>query len=310
MMHDTDNFSRHSQDGHPDQGFHPIHGDEEDPDSPEAFVRRAAEAFSGERTQLDRLLEVYEAEGANSEHFATLLDDLAYESLEQHPDFIRNAQMVHNDRLSKADRQRYRDAQKELFLQQRQAIIEAAGLPTELAISDIEKARQNVKKVVRTVITQSNGEVDPGLILRSLRILRQDGEGRDYFAYPQGLFPQAVDRQWEVYLESVRHHLRIKRNVEMGVSHPQEMGDADRARRIAHNAVTRSIDRILGLDGDGISGWDFEKSRNLVAKMRDSRYPTIETSEMAVTERAVAEAVAGMHAVRALSKRLSDFHQQ
>lgn len=284
------------------------HGPEEDDDSPEAFMARMGEAYASEKTRLDELLEVYANEG-EGEHFETLLDDLVYEAIVYNPDFKANVAMVQNPDISEAERLRYRDKQRALFAEYRQAIVQEAGLPSKFGANELLDAKRKVSSIVKNTIREADNP-NSGVVLRTLGVLQQDDEGKDFFAYPHGLFPESVDKKWEVYLEAVRNHLRIKRDFEVGIKQRYELVDADRARRLAHNAVTRDIDAILGLGSNPEQDWDFEKSRNLIAKMRDSRYPTIQTAEQAVTETAIVEAVAGMHAVQALSRRLSDFHKK
>lgn len=287
--------SEHSHDSHQ-------HGELND--DALGFIERAQALFADQKTAMHELTEIYTAEGS-SEHFETFLDDLTYEALSANEEFVKNAEGMKN--ASPKEQERIRIEQRRLFDLYRQAIVEEAGLPTEASLDEIETAKTKIKARIEAAF--DTGDEKPVDILKALGIIESDSEGVERFVYPEGLFPKSVDNKWETYLETVRNHLRTERAVRMGTRDKSELGEADLVRREAHNAVSRNVDAILGFSEMPDSEWDFEKTRNMLAKMRDQKYPTVETAEKAVTERALLNAVIGYHAVKALTGRLSDMHR-
>jgi hypothetical protein len=287
----------------------PLHHDNDD--SPEAFIERMRSLYGIEKTSFDELQELAKTE-PDSERFQVFLDDLTYEALSENAEFNENREAMTSRKLSAKKQVELRDKQRALFSNYRQAIIQEAGLPTEVALTEAEKSKKKVQATVDEVL-DSHETAEPVQVLETLGIITHDDEGKEIFTYPQGLFPKATDDKWDTYLETVRNHLRIERAVHHGTTDKAELGEADTTRRMAHNAVTRDIHEILGLDKLADSSWDFEKTRNLLAKMRDTRFPTVETAEKAVTENAILVGIAGRRALEVLhrvrSTRLSDMHE-
>lgn len=283
-----------------------LHHDHED-DSPEAIAERMRALFGDTKTTFDELRELA-ADPSASKRLEVFLDDLTYEALYENEAFKKNIEMMHSGKLSSQRQIEVRDNQLQLFNEYRNALIREAGLPTEAGMSEMQKAKERIQEIVSSSIDKSDN-LAPTDILQTLGILQLDDEGREYFSYPEGLFPKVTDEKWLTYLETVRTHLRTERAVHAKLKDKTELGVADNARRVAHDAITRDVNELLGLDQLPDSDWDFKKTRNLLAKMRDSRFPTVETAEKFVTEKAVIEGVIGAHAVRALAIRLSEMHK-
>lgn len=287
----------------------PHHYDEDE--SPEATAERIRMLYGIEKTSFDDLIELSKTE-PGSERFEVFLDDLTYEALSENKEFKDNGKAMTSGKLSADQQLELRDKQRALFNSYRQAIIQEAGLPTEAALTEVEKSKQKVQAIVARAL--DSGET-PGAtqVLEALGVISHDEDSNDIFTYPKDLFPKSTDNKWETYLETVRNHLRIERAVRHELVDKAELGDADTTRRMAHNAVTRDVHEILGLDELADEKWDFEKTRNLLAKMREARFPTVETAEKSVTEEAVLVGVAGRRALEVLHRtrtvRLSDMHE-
>lgn len=283
----------------------PLHHEDDD-DSPEAMAERVRALYGIERTNLDELRELADNDAAG-ERFEVFLDDLTYEALTENEEFNSNRRLMTSGKLSSQAQLELREKQRALFSRYRQGIIEEAGLPTETALTEAEKSRQKIQALLNEAV-EAHDVSKPLEVLEALGIISHDKEGQEIFTYPQDLFPKSTDNKWDVYLESVRNHLRTERDVHGGTVDKSELQDADTIRRAAHNAVTRDVHEILGLDRLEGSNWDFDKTRNLLAKMRDTRFPTVETGEKFVTEDAVLEGVIGLQALKTLRAKLSDLH--
>lgn len=279
---------------------------EEIDNSPEAIAERVRALYGMEKTGLDELLELSRTE-PESERLEVLIDDLAYEALNDNVEFTTNARLVRGGNLSHDDEKKVVQKQRELLAAYRQAIVQEAGLSTESSLTEIERSKQKIQEILDKTLAEENPK--PDQVLEALGIISRDKDGREIFTYPQNLFPKSTDNKWETYLETVKNHVRAERALANGTVHKSAVGEADRARRTAHTGAAQDVHEILGLGKLPDSKWDLEKTRSMLAKMRDTRFPTVETAEKSLTEEAVIEGVIGLHALRALHTRLSDMHK-
>lgn len=289
---------------------HPVTSPEKhspDDDSPEAMIERVMALYDFDRTSLDDLIELSRDE-TKKEQFDVLLDDITYEALSNNAEFLENIDIIKEHSSSKEKQTLVRDRQRQLFEEYKQAILRQAGLSTEHAKSEMSLAKDRIKTRIERLLETDPGS-EPHEILRELGMLAEDDKGREIFVYPEGIFPKSTDEKWATYLESVRTHLRIEKAVHAELREAEEGVEADKARRFAHNAVSHDVNELLGFDKLPESKWNFEKTRALLAKIRDSRFPTVETAEKFATERAVLEGLIGEHAIKALRTRLSDLHK-
>lgn len=284
-----------------------FHGEEPVDTSIEGLIKRLQQHRneSGSKTVLDELRETYEEHGA-SEELDAKVKHAVFLSLEGNPEFDENVRKLRGKLASPAEKDAIREQQRELFNQAKDTILETAGIPTGEGVSVIERGKKMVQDRLNSSIEDINSTED---VLKQLGILEQrEGEDEPRFVYPEGLFPKEVDKKWLLYLASVRRHLDVARDVKGGLKSRYEAEDADASRRIAHNAVTRDVNEILGFESLPDNEWNFEKTRNLLAKMRDERYPTVETSEKDVTGEAISRSL-GVSALKALNMKITEINK-
>lgn len=274
------------------------------PDQEDSFIERIRQLYANQKTALDELTDLYNLAQDNPEEykdqFEEFLDDLVYNSLVDDEEFMKNAKRMRSGRASKDEQLEIKDRQNSIFNTRKAIVVEAANLPTEAGLDDIQKSKMKVADLISEYEGSHDGELD---VLLALGILTKDEAGREVFTYPTGLFPATTDKKWEIYLESVRNHIRKSRGVELGTLDKVEVEDADTIRRTAHNAISRDVDMILGLSELPDNRWNLERTRALVAKMRDLRFPTVETAERDRTAQDVHDA---MVVTGILTSRLSD----
>lgn len=274
------------------------------PDQEDSFIERIRQLYANQKTALDELTDLYNLAQDNPEEykdqFEEFLDDLVYNSLVDDEEFMKNAKRMRSGRASKDEQLEIKDRQNSIFNTRKAIVVEVANLPTEAGLDDIQKSKMKVADLISEYEGSHNGELD---VLLALGILTKDEAGREVFTYPTGLFPATTDKKWEIYLESVRNHIRKSRGVELGILDKVEVEDADTIRRTAHNAISRDVDMILGLSELPDNRWNLERTRALVAKMRDLRFPTVETAERDRTAQDVHDA---MVVTGILTSRLSD----
>ncbi len=283
---------------------------EDESDSIDAFVDRVKQLYAFERTALDDLLELSRDPEAG-EKFKDFLGDLAFTASMQNEEFSANIKKMRTRKLTDDEVSR----QRELLSQYKETILNEAGIPTELSKSEMEVSQQKIRKLIEAELVK-NPDSEPLDILAALGMLQVDKDGNEFFTYPDNLFPPTTDRKWDTYIESVTEWIRLKKIAKAEPHRIKEWNDADGDRSKAHDAAAHDVDKALGLDNLPDSQWDFIKTRELLAKMRDSRFPTEETGEKSVTQRAILqglmgvhEGLMGVHAIKALRTRTAELHQ-
>lgn len=268
----------------------------------DGFMARMQALFAKNETVMNRIDQLIQQGPDARAELDTITDDLAFDLLSDNKEFNDNIKRIHSHRLASNEKKRLVARQKEIFKQTKDLVIETAGVPTEVMESDIEQARRRVFEAVGN----STDDLESDDVLTKLGILTHDDNGAEVFTYPYGIMPESTNERWEVYLGSVREHLKLSRDVRAGTRDRTELEEADNTRRLAHNRVARDVHTILGLEELSDAEWGFEKTRSLLAKMRDHRFPTVETAEKERTSDSVKVALG---AVRALTMRLSDLHR-
>ena len=265
------------------------------------FMQALLKMKEKNETVSDRLHELYTRGEEKKDEYDTFVDDIVFEMLASNQEFMDNANAI---RTASPEKQiEIKKRQNELFNLYRSELISYAGLPEEAGLNALGQARAKVAEKVRKLLEDGAKQDE---ILNALDIITVDEDGKEHFHYPQGLFPATTDKKWETYLDSVRNHIRVSRAVTAGTLDQKEGEYADEMRRFAHNAVAQEVDTILGLSELPESKWKFADTRELLAKMRDRRFPTVETSEKGRTTREILE---GLDVIKALHTRIADLHK-
>lgn len=234
------------------------------------------------------------------EAFSETLEDVAFSLAEYlHGEEIRgNISIIRDPSAPKEAQRQARDAQLKLLQKCEQQILELAGLDISKNKSDTAIAKEAIEKKLVDAQREDGDAFDP---LRTLGILQQNNQGEMVFVYPRNIFPKSTNDKWDKYVIAVSQHMDIASRFGKGLSTKEDIVEADRSRRIMHNAISRDVQNILGLSG---KEWDFEESRKLVAKMRENRFPNMLTGEAARTARATIAGIVGMTVVKDMRRRL------
>lgn len=288
-----------SIDNFPQQPMH--HDDESDDD----IAERLRGLYASQEVAVDRLRQLYN--GEDQKAFQDFLDDVTYEALEDDEEFLANGKLMRAT-TSKERQREIRDRQRAIFDKAKQFVLMEADIPLEASLDDKKAAQKRIAELLRKNLDENeSAEIEDVLV--ALGIITIDDNGDERFTYPADLFPPVTNAKWEAYNQSVIEYFRIERAVNAGTRGKEDLGVIDSSRRIAHNAVAHDLDEILGLSDLPDSTWDFEKSRKLIAKMRDMKYPTVETAELASTSKAVGESLMGLHALHALNVKVSELRK-
>lgn len=253
-------------------------------------VRQHSETFGS------KLKELFKAEG-NSEKFREELDDVVYDIAFEIPEYVENTKRLKSG-LGGKNAEMIAAGQRQIANEIRRLVLIEAGIGTTEAGSDIQIARDTVARRLEGYDMDS---IRSDEILRQLGILHEDEGGGATFTYPEDLFPESVNEKWKLYIDSVARHIDMGNKVRKGEEEQVMLGEADRARRFAHNAIASDIHEILGLDQLSDEVWSFESTRRLVAKMREEKFIGQPTSESEITARALRQSIGA-----AVLSRLSD----
>lgn len=224
----------------------------------------------------------------NTDDFEALLDDTTTEFLA-----TRNPQFAQNIRAMRATQNpelqgEIRDRQLALYDQAKAIILETAGISEDASKSDLDRAREAITVRLQSAYERDGDHYDP---LATLKILQEDEDGQEVFTYPNGLFPKETDDRWSAYIDAVKRHVQVSNKLANGLAAQGDVVQADYERRMAHNALARDLQHMLGKPGD-----DFEEYRKLAAKMREQRFPSVETSEKSRTNLMIGtSAIEAMH---------------
>lgn len=245
---------------------------------------------------LRELKDAYES--GDREAFDMQLDDVATDFLSANsPDFLKNIQEMRRT-TNETTQQQIKKRQLALYKEAKEIVAELADLPPQASLSDIEDAKARIQDKMGRTYEADPDNFDP---LTSLGILSFDEANQERFTYPRGLFPQSTDAKWQRYLDAVAQHKKAVNSLARGTASKDDVVHADRDRRIAHNSIARDVKYLLSFPGD-----DIEEPRRLVVKMRESRFPNVDTSEKARTNTALR---VGSTVIKGLREHLLSDHE-
>ncbi len=193
-------------------------------------------------------------------------------------------QQARKDRNSKKEKELVQ-AQKGIYSNVVEELALIAGIETDEGRVERENTEYRTKLGElfddSSLVNDSSDE-----LLTKMGMLEQDPKtGGLRFTFPEKVFPPHVQDKWDHYTDIVARHVSAileRSQGGAGSKDPIFITQLDVIRTHAHNNLSMAIKNFLMLDG-----WDLEKCRNLVIKMRDKKFPTIETAEKHVTARSV-----------------------
>lgn len=233
------------------------------------------------------------------------IEEVAFEGVTSDEEFSSNINVLKSARErgdTKAE-ESIRDRQNEILNTYKQAVMSLSGLEDGAGRDELALARDKTGAIIAEHLESGESQDE---LLQKLGILEVNEQGKEIFMYPEELFPEKTNEKWAVYLQKVKDHLKAERGAMSGTMSSHELGDADKIRRLAHNAVTRDVHTILGFDKLPESEWDFAKTRNLLAKMRDHKFPTVDTAEK---ERTTTEVMRAARILGVLGTRISEIER-
>lgn len=235
----------------------------------EAFIERMKAISERIKTSGQSLRELYD--NGQTEVLDETIDDIATDLRMDDPEnaaLLSSLRSIRGRNLSRPEDEaaivaRIKDLQKTY----RDLLVMESGLPDEALLNEIEKAKTVIKEKLQEA-GYSGG--DPAEALHILGIIDEE-DGEPVYHFPDYL-PENVKEKWCIYLTSVIEHVTSEDALENGSGSQEAVMDADRTRTYAHNAVTKDVHDILGLEGD--NGWGFQDTRKLLANIRDYVLPS------------------------------------
>lgn len=214
----------------------------------------------------------------NKDPLRAHLEDVAYDFIYENPEFAdtlnKNIAIIRSPKANEEEKRIAAAENRALNLQAQQIILDHIGIQ-DVILDEIVHARNEITHII-TKDKEEKGDLSDPLI--ALGILTTDKDGNDRFTYPRALFPPCTTEKWHKYLSAVKDHIDAAELLKGPAPHTSQtyVVEKDNLRRLAHNAVSKDVQRLLGLPN---TEEGFEEARKLVAKMRENRFPTIETGE-------------------------------
>lgn len=248
------------------------------PDEFKGLISTLRESYNNSHNTMHELYELYLS--GDPEKLTERLENIAYAVLESCPIFVENRDKLKNPKAHKIDDDEARkiSAQQRIYVSDTIELIALeAGIPLETVQDDITRSRENVKQILESAIEE--GKItEPEDALRVLGIIVTDKDDNDVFVWPDDLFPESVNKLWYYYLELVVEHTEEDELLKRGSGNKMVVKDLDYSRRSAHTRAAKAVASILEIDTTK-QGWSLEETRNLLAKMRDHKFPNVDTSE-------------------------------
>jgi hypothetical protein len=273
-------------------------------DSEAAFIARVEAAYANLKTEQHTLTEMYQA--GKYEELNEEIDSLAENIAMKNPEFLENiAEIRKLQTYRNPDKSAIKEMvarQKELLATYRSWIIMEAGLPDEVRFSEIEKAKNNIGDLLAN--QYPDGNFSPNDALLTLGIVSVDENDRKTYRFPEEIVPESTNELWKTYLAAVCNHVKTQRDLSSHVIDDKAaVEQADKTRTYAHNAITKDLHAILGLEG--IDKWDFKSTRQLLAYIRDQVFPTIDSPLSSEGLDLIHHQAAGLDAIDCLCSRPS-----
>ena len=235
--------------------------------SPEAlaFASRVYQAFEKTMTIRDRLSCLYQID---TERFEEEIEEQVEDYVRNDPEHQKMLRDLKEERLhsSTSTKMDYLlPLIRERRMKAKELIITSLNLP-ETSPEEFEAINESKKNVDALIdgIPKNPENIDAVLITLNCKAKRDDDSGQYTYSFPYELFPESVNERWEDYLDAVERHEKSRYDITPETK--TERSIADTLRRSAHDIVTNKVDAILRLER---FGFDYAKTRHLLAKMRD-----------------------------------------
>lgn len=175
------------------------------------------------------------------------------------------------------------DEQQQLLTSVKIQLVSNLGLEGYTDDIDLAECREKVRKITSECGEDSN----PENMLKALELLEIDSDtGEASFVFPEKIMTRVAVQKWQTYTDAVNHHVLMSNQMGQGTVTQSDIVSADRDRRTAHNGVAQEVMKVFCMT-DGLTKWDFEETRNMIAKMREHRLPNKDTGEAARTAEAI-----------------------
>jgi hypothetical protein len=273
--------------------------DEDEAAELQAFIERL-NAVPGMVKTRSHLLEEH-FESGNKDALNDVIDEIASDIAAKVPEFTSNAEKLKYlqsfQRKDEGAITVLKARQKELFQYYRSIAISEAGLPDDLAFSKIGLAKDTVAQLLNEAYPENT--YTPNDALETLGIISYDENNQKIYSFPEALVPESTNDKWKTYLAAVCKHVKASDDVRT-TGDKDAVEQADKTRTYAHNAATKELHAILGLEENN-KKWTFADTRALLGKIRDQVLPTHDAAVSDASKKLIEEQTARLIASADLS---------
>jgi hypothetical protein len=243
------------------------------PTSQQLLQEKARKLYDHLRPEADRLRDLYN-EGM-TEEVAEMVDQIAEDLYMADAESAKNRNALIALRNSSSLYSRDKEAalaarQQELLAQYRHLVVLEAGLPDEVSLAKIEKAKKNVEDLLKDGDFSGS---DSSEALRILGITTVVGD-KEVYTFPAELMTDDINEKWENYkavaLKHEQDSFKFNSKDDHSVSQAQ-MAESAGIRTSAHTSLTADVHNVLGLEG--INKWSLADTREVIAKCLTTAFP-------------------------------------
>lgn len=217
----------------------------------------------------------------DKEALDALIDELADDAMEQHPQYDVLINNIKQARARGQDYSHFANEITQLKEHFKEIVVSMAGLPDETRFTEIEQSRNHIAQLLnRRVPEQDRHNIDA--LYKALNILVLDEKtGKYTYRFPEELMPESVNKKWGTYLASVYRHLRAIEQ-HNNLDERDLVQQSDSIRKNDHDSLTADFAAVLNLPHET---WNFTTARALLATIRDRAYPTLGSLHEDLAER-------------------------
>jgi len=253
-----------------------------------AFASNVFNIYEKTMTNNERLSALAQV---NLDQFKEEVDTLTQEFLDEDADF-QNFKAEFKKALHNGAGDTFVPEMNARYAKARELVISSLNLPEKIPIDEIEDSKKHIQELL-IGIPKERQYANLALSTLGAKVEVEGTPGEYVYSYPYDLFPDKVNDKWADYLESVQTHIEAAENTTLETRNNVDM--ADRARKYAHDGITKTIHSLLQLDQFGVTE---KETREVLAKMRNDELMLAREPHKSVHKKTPEEVAVSKHLAR------------
>ena len=253
-----------------------------------AFASNIFKIYEKTMTNNERLSALAQV---NLEQFNEEVDTLAQEYLDEDEDF-QNFKAEFKKALHNGAGDTFVPEMNARYAKAKELVLGSLNLPENIPIDEIEDSKKHIQDLLKDV-PKERQYANLALSTLGAKVEVEGTPGEYVYSYPYDLFPDKVNDKWADYLESVQAHIEAAENITLETRN--NVDTADRARKYAHDGITKTVHSLLQLDQFGVTE---KETREVLAKMRNDELMLAREPHKSVHKKTPEEVAISKHLAR------------